>query len=56
MLAARQFLPAGAVVMLLAGASYARGAAAQSSPTYISVQVDARRPTVVYAGALHHGG
>ncbi len=56
MLAARQVLLAGAVVMLLAGTSYARGAAAQSSPTYISaIQVDPKRPNVVYAGALHHG-
>ncbi|MGH3135907.1 MAG: WD40/YVTN/BNR-like repeat-containing protein [Gaiellaceae bacterium] len=56
MLAARHFVLAAAVVLLLAGASYARGAAAQSSPRYISdIQVDPRRPNVVYAGAGHHG-
>ena len=56
MLAARHFLLAGAVVLLLVGASYARGAAAESSPSYISaIQVDPKRPTVIYAGAGHHG-
>ncbi|HSD10658.1 MAG TPA: YCF48-related protein [Candidatus Binatia bacterium] len=56
MLAARQFLLAGAVVLLLAGASYARGAPGQSSLTYISaIQVDPKRPTVIYAAAGHHG-
>ena len=41
-------------MMLLAGASYSRGAPAQSSPTYISaIQVDPKRPTVVYA--VDHG-
>ncbi len=56
MLAARQVFLAGAVVMLLAGASYARGAPAQSSPSYISaIQVDPKRPNVVYVGAGHQG-
>lgn len=56
MLAARQFLLAGAGVMLLVGASYAGGTLAQSSPTYISaIQADPKRPAVIYAGAGHHG-
>lgn len=52
-LAARQFVLAAAVVLLLAGASYARGASAQASPVYISaIQVNPKRPNVVYAGTL----
>ena len=41
------------MVMLLAGASYALGAPAAESPLYISgIQVDPKRPNVVYASTL----
>ena len=53
MLTARQFVLAAAVVMLLVGASYAQGAPAQTSPLVISViQVNPKRPNVVYASTL----
>jgi photosystem II stability/assembly factor-like uncharacterized protein len=53
MLAGRQFVLAAAVVMLLAGASYARGAPAAESPLYVSgIQVNPKRPNVVYASTL----
>ena len=53
MVTARQFVLAAAVVMLLAGASYARGAPAQTSPLVISaIQVNPKRPNVVYASTL----
>jgi photosystem II stability/assembly factor-like uncharacterized protein len=56
MLALRQVGLAAAVVMLLGGASHALGARAPILPRYISaVQVDPKRPTVVYAAAVHTG-
>jgi photosystem II stability/assembly factor-like uncharacterized protein len=51
-LTVRQLVLAAAIVMSLAGASYARGAAAQSSPTNITaIQVDPKRPNIVYASS-----
>jgi len=53
MLTVRHFALSAAVVMLLAGASYARGAPAAESQVYISgIQVDPKRPNVVYASTL----
>jgi photosystem II stability/assembly factor-like uncharacterized protein len=53
MLGARQFVLAAAVVMLIASASYARGGPAAESPSYIAaIQIDPKRPNVVYASAL----
>ena len=53
MLAARHFVLATAVVMLLVGASYARGAPAAESIQYISaIQVNPKRPNIVYASTL----
>lgn len=53
MLTARQFVLAVAVVMLLAGASYARGAPAAESQVYITgIQVNPKRPNIVYASTL----
>ena len=47
MLAARRFVLAAAVVTLLAGASYARGAPAQALPVTISAsQVNPKRPNI----------
>ncbi len=53
MLRHAQFVLAAAVVMLVVGASYAQGALAQTSPLVISViQVNPKRPNVVYASTL----
>ena len=53
---APQLVLATVIVALLAGAIYAQGAPAQSSPTYISaIQVDPTRPNVVFAGTIDHG-
>ena len=55
-LAARQLVLAGTVATLLTGAGYARGAPAQVGPGYISaIQIDPKRPTIMYAGASHDG-
>src|SRR5262245_13100777 len=52
-LTVRQFVLAAAVVMLLGGASYARGAVAQSSPTNISaIQINPKNPNIVYASSV----
>jgi photosystem II stability/assembly factor-like uncharacterized protein len=49
----RQFVLAAAVVMLFAGASYARGAPAAESTPYISgIQINPKRPNIVYASTL----
>jgi photosystem II stability/assembly factor-like uncharacterized protein len=56
MLTARQFVLAAAVVMLLAGASYARGAAAESWINVQAIQVNPKRPNVIYASSLDHRG
>jgi photosystem II stability/assembly factor-like uncharacterized protein len=54
MLVARHFVLAAAVLLLLAGASYARGAPAAEafslSPS--AIQVDPKRPNIVYASIL----
>ena len=53
MLTLRPFVLCAAVVMLLAGASYARGAPAAESPTYISgIQINPKRSSIVYASTL----
>ena len=53
MLTVRQFVLSVAVVMLLAGAGYGRGAPADESQLYISgIQINPKRPSVVYAGTL----
>ena len=53
---APQFVLATVIVALPAGASYAQGAPAQGSPTYISaIQLDPTRPNVVFAGTIDHG-
>jgi len=62
MLAARHFVLSAAVVILLAGASYARGAPAAKglslSPS--AIQINTKRPNLVYASTLgddtHEGG
>lgn len=53
MLTARPLVMSAAIAMLLAGASYARGAPAESfslSPT--AIQVNPKRPNIVYASSL----
>jgi photosystem II stability/assembly factor-like uncharacterized protein len=53
MLTVRHCVLAAAVVMLLAGASYARGSPPAESASYITaIKVDPMRPNVVYASAL----
>jgi photosystem II stability/assembly factor-like uncharacterized protein len=62
MLVARHFVLAAAVVLLLAGASYAQAAPAAKgfslSPS--AIEIDPKRPNIVYASALgddtHEGG
>ena len=52
-LRARLLLLSAAIIALLAGASYARGAPAAGSQVYISgIQVNANRPNIVYASTL----
>lgn len=47
---------ATAVTALLAGASYARGGAAQTSAEYVTaIQVHPKRANIVYASSLDHG-
>ena len=53
MLTVRHFALSAAVVMLLAGASYAQGASVAESPLYISgIEVDSKHPNIVYASTL----
>lgn len=53
MLTVRQFVFAAAVATLLAGASYVQGAPAAESLPYISgIQVNPKRPNIVYASTL----
>jgi photosystem II stability/assembly factor-like uncharacterized protein len=56
MLTARRFVLAAAVVTLLAGASYARGAPRQN-PAYgpLAIQVHPKRPNIVYASFIGSG-
>ena len=49
----RLFLLSAAIVVLLAGASFARGAPAAESQVYISgIQVNPKRPNIVYASTI----
>ena len=53
MLTVRHFVLSAAVIMVLAGASYAGGAPAAESQVYISgIQVNPKRPNIVYASTL----
>jgi photosystem II stability/assembly factor-like uncharacterized protein len=52
---ARHFVLAAAIAMLLAGASYARGAPPASPPSISAIQVDPMSPNVVYASTLDQG-
>lgn len=52
MLAVRHFVVLTAVVMLLAGASYARGAPASEGFALSAIQINPKSPNIVYASSL----
>ena len=51
MLTARHFALSAAVVMLLAGAGYARGAPASEGFALSAIQINPKNPNIVYASS-----